>query len=195
MEKLIFISLAFQYLNGEAGLTGEDMLPTFFASDDFIEVAETDIEKYFGTNLDESSYQMIANFAGQYMRVKGTQFDEIARIISFDKSIEEFISGLSDGSEYFWGRWDNGTIMIFTGDIGGIPSNWDVVIEETVEKDSFVEVNYKLSYSAWDSPEEIYESYRTAHIELVDGKYVITSISESEDSNGAFSICEYYTSF
>jgi len=195
MDKLIYISLAFQYQNGEASLTGEDKRPTFFNSDNYIEIAETDIEKYFGTNLDPLTSHAIDVFAEQYMRVEGDRFDEIARAVSFDKSIEELIREQTDTGEPPWGLWDNDTIMIFTSDIGGIPPIWDVIIEDTVAKDGFVEVNYKLVFSEWYSQEEIYESYRTAHIELIDGKYVITSISESEDSNGAVSICEYYTSF
>jgi len=183
MEQVITQSMIYQYTNITANLEGEDKCPTFFNNDDYIEI------------VDEANYEETKLYS--YMRVEGTQFDEFARIVSFKKEInEEFINNLTDPQYDPILVWDNDNILISTMGLGGLSPDWDVVMGETVEKDDCVEVNYRLDMTVspeWNNWEEYtYVSYRTAYIELKDGKYVIVKITESDESDGAVSIAEDY---
>lgn len=180
MEDLMQYSMLYAYMNNDAGSAN---MPTPLTAEDFTENA--------GPETGDQNYQETGYYA--YVRVEGTQFDDIATMIGFDKArIEEI---LSDNGEYGMIKWDEGSIICMTDGLGGFFTECDVQIGETRNVDGKVEVDYDLTFTDHTSePMKIATSTRTAFFELVDEGYVITEI-RADDIQGVYSISEMNSRF
>lgn len=140
------------------------------------------IEVVLDADYEETGYY-------SYARVDGSSFDEIARVINFNKKIdEEFLYNVDP--YYQSVKWDDGTMTISVDGMGSSGYDWNVDIVETRKVKGTIEIDYRLTMTEYTTqPETTSVSLRTAVLKLNDDKYIISSIGEKE-STGAISVVE-----
>ncbi|MDD6880601.1 MAG: sigma-70 family RNA polymerase sigma factor [Firmicutes bacterium] len=164
MYTMMQYSTLYLYMNATESLD----MPTFFDNDQYI-------------MIDSEADRTYEGVFGNYIKVRGDQFNEIRRIIGFDKEInEEFFNTIDPYNQMMW---EDGCIITGTDGLGGLFTDWQVEIVDTRPQNGIVEVDYILTMTDYRYfPQKVFTSERTAVFELTESGYIISSVREKDET-------------